>query len=82
MLNTDLHSPTNARNRMTQQQWINNLSRVFTDNQFSLEFLTEIYLRIKTQELRTGADHVTQVAKVQQGHCQAPREDNKFRIWF
>lgn len=65
MLNTDLHSPTNARNRMTCQQWLHNLSGVFPDDHFSQEFLQEVYQRIRSQELRTGADHVTQVAKVQ-----------------
>ncbi|CAG2103923.1 unnamed protein product [Medioppia subpectinata] len=65
MLNTDLHAPTNARNRMTSQQWLQNLKNVFSDVTPSQQFLLEIYQRIKAQELRTGADHVTQVAKVQ-----------------
>ena len=73
MLNTDLHSPTNARNRMSSQQWLTNLERVFTDGQFSQQFLLEVYHRIKGQELRTGADHVTQVAKVQSAIISASR---------
>ena len=65
MLNTDLHAPTNARNRMTANQWLQNLRGVFSEP-ISDDFLLDIYHRIRAQELRTGADHVTQVLKVQQ----------------
>ncbi|XP_054163635.1 IQ motif and SEC7 domain-containing protein 1-like [Oppia nitens] len=66
MLNTDLHSPTNARHRMTAAQWLQNLRGVFgDDNAPDQDQLLQVYQRIKAQELRTGADHVTQVLKVQ-----------------
>lgn len=65
MLNTDLHKPTNIKHRMTQEQWLYNLRGVFTEGNLTPNFLLNIYKRIKKQELQTGADHVTQVVKVQ-----------------
>lgn len=65
MLNTDLHKPTNSRNRMTPEQWLTNLKGVFMEGDLQPKFLTDIYKRIKKQELVTGTDHVTQVIKVQ-----------------
>ncbi len=67
MLNTDLHNQTNQKSRMTSQQWIQNLRGVFSEGNLNEQFLLDIYQRIKTQEFKTGADHVTQVQKVQSG---------------
>ncbi|KAI1282034.1 IQ motif and SEC7 domain-containing protein 1 [Halotydeus destructor] len=65
MLNTDLHVP-NLKTRMTLGQWIKNLRGVFQGGDLSDEYLTEIYDRVKSNELKTVPDHVTQVLKVQQ----------------
>jgi Sec7-like guanine-nucleotide exchange factor len=52
---------------MTSQQWIQNLRGVFSEGNLNEQFLLDIYSRIKSQEFKTGADHVTQVQKVQSG---------------
>ncbi|CAG2178076.1 unnamed protein product, partial [Oppiella nova] len=46
MLNTDLHAPTNSKNRMTSQQWLQNLRGVFSDVSLSQQFLLDVYSRI------------------------------------
>ena len=60
MLNTDLHVPNN-KSRMTLAQWIKNLRNVFKGGDLSEAYLTDIYERVKQNELKTGPDHVTQV---------------------
>ncbi|OUC46954.1 Sec7 domain protein [Trichinella nativa] len=66
MLNTDLHSPNvKPCNRMKLEDFVKNLQGVDEGRSLNRTFLGEIYARIKNQQLRTGADHVSQVAKVE-----------------
>ncbi|KAL1283097.1 IQ motif and SEC7 domain-containing protein [Trichinella pseudospiralis] len=66
MLNTDLHSPNvKPCNRMKLEDFVKNLQGVDEGRSLNRTFLAEIYTRIKNQQLRTGADHVSQVAKVE-----------------
>ncbi|KRX93620.1 IQ motif and SEC7 domain-containing protein 1, partial [Trichinella pseudospiralis] len=66
MLNTDLHSPNvKPCNRMKLEDFVKNLQGVDEGRSLNRTFLAEIYTRIKKQQLRTGADHVSQVAKVE-----------------
>ncbi|KAI6175713.1 SEC7 domain-containing protein [Aphelenchoides bicaudatus] len=67
MLNTDLHSPSiKSTQRMTVGQFLKNTWNAFDTHVFDEETLTGIYDRIKKAELKTGNDHVSQVAKVEQ----------------
>ncbi|XP_035676473.1 IQ motif and SEC7 domain-containing protein 1-like isoform X1 [Branchiostoma floridae] len=66
MLNTDLHNPNIKRERkMKQENFVENLKGVDAGGDIPREILVGIYERISKTELKTGPDHVTQVAKVE-----------------
>ncbi|XP_019634076.1 PREDICTED: IQ motif and SEC7 domain-containing protein 2-like isoform X2 [Branchiostoma belcheri] len=66
MLNTDLHNPNIKRERkMKQENFVENLKGVDAGGDIPREILVGIYERISKSELKTGPDHVTQVAKVE-----------------
>ncbi|XP_066283204.1 IQ motif and SEC7 domain-containing protein 1-like [Branchiostoma lanceolatum] len=66
MLNTDLHNPNIKRERkMKQDNFVENLKGVDAGGDIPREILVGIYERISKTELKTGPDHVTQVAKVE-----------------
>uniref|UniRef100_A0A915I0R8 SEC7 domain-containing protein n=1 Tax=Romanomermis culicivorax TaxID=13658 RepID=A0A915I0R8_ROMCU len=66
MLNTDLHSPNiKPEKRMRVEDFIRNLRGVDGNNDIDPKYLTDLYNRIKSQELKSGADHVSQVLKVE-----------------
>ncbi len=65
LLNTDLHSPAVRPNkRMRRTDFVRNLRGVDAGSDLDEEMLNGIYDRIQASEFRPGADHVTQVAKV------------------
>ncbi|KAF2366769.1 Sec7 domain [Trinorchestia longiramus] len=67
MLNTDLHTASmKQEKRMKVEDFVKNLRGVDDGYDIEREMLEGMYHRIKSQEFRTGHDHVTQVMKVQQ----------------
>lgn len=77
MLNTDLHSPSlKQTSRMSAQQFVNNLRGVFTSQTIDESDLTEIYERVKSNQISTSPDHVTHVMRVQQ-NLTAPNFQRK-----
>ncbi|KAI9564930.1 hypothetical protein GHT06_008671 [Daphnia sinensis] len=67
MLNTDLHTPSiKADKRMKLEDFIKNLRGIDEGANVDQEILVGIYERVKAAEFKPGADHVTQVLKVQQ----------------
>lgn len=67
MLNTDLHTPSiKADKRMKLEDFIKNLRGIDEGANVDQEMLVGIYERVKAAEFKPGADHVTQVLKVQQ----------------
>ncbi|KAI6214031.1 SEC7 domain-containing protein [Aphelenchoides besseyi] len=67
MLNTDLHSPSiRAAQKMTAEQFVRNTRNAEDSRYFDEELLLDIYNRIKDNEIRAGADHCTQVFRVDQ----------------
>ncbi len=63
LLNTDLHTRAvkGRSRRMRREDFVRNLRGVDAGADPDREMLEGIYDRIKKQELRPGADHVTQV---------------------
>ncbi|KAK9464683.1 hypothetical protein V1512DRAFT_267671 [Lipomyces arxii] len=59
MLNTDLHNPQ-VKNRMTVEQYKNNLRRVNDNQDFNQEYLQSIYKAIKTTEIIMPEEHNNQ----------------------
>ncbi|KAK9237355.1 hypothetical protein V1525DRAFT_163464 [Lipomyces kononenkoae] len=59
MLNTDLHNPQ-VRNRMTVEQYKNNLRKVNNNEDFLAEYLEAIYNAIKGQEVIMPEEHDNQ----------------------
>ncbi|XP_057370112.1 IQ motif and SEC7 domain-containing protein 1-like [Daphnia carinata] len=67
MLNTDLHTPSiKADKRMKLEDFIKNLRGIDDGANVDQDVLVGIYERVKATEFKPGADHVTQVLKVQQ----------------
>ncbi|KAK7204380.1 hypothetical protein BZA70DRAFT_249243 [Myxozyma melibiosi] len=59
LLNTDLHNPQ-VKNRMTFDQYKNNLRSVNNNKDFAIEYLEEIYEAIKTNEIIMPSEHDNQ----------------------
>ncbi|ESO10251.1 hypothetical protein HELRODRAFT_109524 [Helobdella robusta] len=67
MLNTDLHNKSiKADRKMKLEDFIKNLRGIDDGEDVDGDILTGIYGRIKDSEFIPGADHVSQVAKVEQ----------------
>ncbi|CAF3836562.1 unnamed protein product [Rotaria sp. Silwood1] len=67
MLNTDLHSRNiKPERKMRLEQFIKNLRAIDDGENLDINYLTGIYERIRADEFRPDADHVTQVAKFEQ----------------
>lgn len=56
LLNTDLHNPQ-VKNRMTFEQYKNNLRSVNDNKDFAVEYLDEIYNAIKHNEIIMPSEH-------------------------
>ncbi|KAG5839022.1 hypothetical protein ANANG_G00229940 [Anguilla anguilla] len=66
LLNTDMYSPNvKPERKMKQQDFIKNLRGVDDGQDIPAEMLSGIYLRIRSEELKTNEDHVSQVQKVE-----------------
>ncbi|KZT56706.1 Sec7-domain-containing protein [Calocera cornea HHB12733] len=61
MLNTDLHNPQNSKKRMTLEEYGRNLRGVNDGENFSSEFVSNIYESIKKNEIVMPEEHVGQV---------------------
>ena len=67
LLNTDLHSKAlRPAKRMKKEDFLRNLKGADLGADLDPEMLQGIYDRIKGQELKAGADHVSQVARVEE----------------
>ncbi|CAF0909486.1 unnamed protein product [Adineta steineri] len=67
MLNTDLHSRNiKTEKKMRVEQFIKNLRAIDDGEDLDVNYLSEIYERIRAEEFRPDNDHVTQVAKFEQ----------------
>ncbi|KAL3110299.1 hypothetical protein niasHT_016079 [Heterodera trifolii] len=67
MLNTDLHTPSlKDSRRMKLDEFVQNLYRLEEARHMDRNILAGIYERVKQLEFQAGADHVTQVLKVDQ----------------
>lgn len=65
LLNTDLHSKAvRPSRRMKRDDFVRNLRGVDSGADLDGDMLRGIYDRIKASELKAGADHVSQVARV------------------
>ena len=61
-LNTDLHSPSMRKEkRMSEEDFIKNLSGINNGKDLDLEMLSNIYNRIKKFEYKANDDHINQV---------------------
>ncbi|KAJ8257930.1 hypothetical protein GJAV_G00191260 [Gymnothorax javanicus] len=66
LLNTDMYSPNvKPERKMKHQDFIKNLRGVDDGQDIPAEMLSGIYQRIRTEELKTNEDHVSQVQKVE-----------------
>ena len=66
LLNTDLHSKAvRSGRRMRRDDFIRNLREVDAGSDPDIDMLRGIYDRIKTSEFKPGADHVSQVARLE-----------------
>ncbi|EJT98345.1 Sec7-domain-containing protein [Dacryopinax primogenitus] len=61
MLNTDLHNPQNSKKRMTLEEYGRNLRGVNEGENFTPEFISNIYDSIKKQEIIMPEEHIGQV---------------------
>ncbi|XP_046372179.2 IQ motif and SEC7 domain-containing protein 1-like isoform X4 [Haliotis rufescens] len=67
MLNTDLHNSNIKHDRkMKLEDFIKNLRGIDDGGDVDRDLLAGIYVRVREQEFRSGVDHVSQVAKVEQ----------------
>jgi len=67
MLNTDLHSPSMRKEkRMSEEDFIKNLSGINNGKDLDLEMLSNIYNRIKKFEYKANDDHINQVLVIDQ----------------
>jgi IQ motif/SEC7 domain-containing protein len=67
LLNTDLHSQALRPNkRMKRDDFVRNLTGIDAGDNIDEDMLKGIYDRIRSAEFRAGADHVSQVAKVEE----------------
>ncbi|KAJ8333360.1 hypothetical protein SKAU_G00422560 [Synaphobranchus kaupii] len=66
LLNTDMYSPNVKPDRkMKHQDFIKNLRGVDDGQDIPVEMLSGIYQRIRSEELKTNEDHMSQVQKVE-----------------
>ncbi|KAI1892351.1 hypothetical protein AGOR_G00132470 [Albula goreensis] len=66
LLNTDMYSPNvKPERKMKHQDFIKNLRGVDDGQDIPVETLSGIYQRIRSEELKTNEDHVSQVQKVE-----------------
>ena len=66
LLNTDLHSKAvRSGRRMRRDDFVRNLRGVDAGSDPDIDMLRGIYDRIKTSEFKPGADHVSQVARLE-----------------
>ena len=62
MLNTDLHSPSMRKEkRMSEEDFIKNLSGINNGNDLDQTMLSNIYNRVKKSEFKANDDHINQV---------------------
>nr|XP_040569513.1 LOW QUALITY PROTEIN: IQ motif and SEC7 domain-containing protein 1-like [Lepeophtheirus salmonis] len=67
LLNTDLHSrAVRSSRRMKKEDFVRNLRGIDGGNDVDEDMLRGIFDRIRTNEFRAGADHQTQVSKVEE----------------
>jgi len=67
LLNTDLHSQAlRPSKRMKREDFVRNLNGIDAGANLDEDMLKGIYDRIRNSEFRAGADHVSQVAKVEE----------------
>ena len=65
MVNTDLHSPSMRKEkRMSEEDFIKNLSGINNGKDLDLEMLSNIYNRIKKYEYKANDDHINQVINI------------------
>ena len=75
LLNTDLHSQALRPNkRMKREDFVRNLNGIDAGHNVDEDMLKGIYERIRSSEFRAGADHVSQVAKVEEAIVGRKRE--------
>ena len=61
-LNTDLHSPSMRKEkRMSEEDFIKNLSGINNGNDLDQTMLSNIYNRVKKSEFKANDDHINQV---------------------
>jgi len=67
LLNTDLHNKSvKPEKKMKQEDFVRNLRGIDNGSDVDCDMLRGIYDRIKSSEFLQGADHVSQVTKVQE----------------
>jgi len=67
MLNTDLHSPSMRKEkRMSEEDFIKNLSGINNGNDLDQTMLSNIYNRVKKSEFKANDDHINQVLVIEQ----------------
>ena len=78
LLNTDLHSQALRPNkRMKREDFVRNLSGIDAGHDIDEDMLKGIYDRIRAAEFRAGADHVSQVSKVEEAIVGRKRDQGK-----
>jgi IQ motif/SEC7 domain-containing protein len=78
LLNTDLHTQALRQNkRMKREDFVRNLQGIDAGADLDEDMLKGIYDRIKTLEFRAGADHVSQVAKVEEAIVGRKRDQGQ-----
>ena len=65
LLNTDLHAKAVKKNKMRREDFLQNLKGIDSGADVEEEMLKGIFDRIKGAEFKSGADHVSQVARLE-----------------